>query len=278
MAFVILTSLSSCLKDDSAVLDPDKGFNVIEFANPGEIAIKGSTYPLYVLSYEIVPEVTKTITVSYSGPVSEAPEDITVSLALAPESVIKEYNDKHDKHYELMPSTSYEFTTTSVVIKKGTSKASFDIKFKPNTFDLAKAQVVPLKIVSASSGVVSGNFNTILLNVGAKNAYDGIYQYTTSSNTSLKPDRDVEVELVTKSATTVGLKPGLLGFYSNEVSYTIDPTTFAITVDCPSLGVQTPQDTRSKYDPATKTLTVFWKQGNGGRTFEEKLVFKKPRP
>ena len=52
-----------------------------------------------------------------------------------------------------------------------------------------------------------------------------------------------------------------------------DPLTNAVTVTCPSLGVQTPQDTRSKWDPATKTMTVFWKQGNGGRTFEEKLVY-----
>ncbi|QPH38143.1 DUF1735 domain-containing protein [Pedobacter endophyticus] len=275
--FLVITSLTSCLKDDSLVLDPKKGHNVIEFANPGQIAINGSIYPLYVLSYEVVPEVSTTVTVSYSGPETEAPEDITVNLALAPSSVIEEYNTKQDKHYELMPTSNYTFNTSSVVIKKGTTKASFDIKFKPNTFDLSKALVLPLKIVSASSGIVSGNFNVILLNVGAKNAYDGIYQYTTSASTSLQPNKNVEVELITQSSTTVGLSPGLLATYSNVVTYTVDPTTLAVTVTCPSLGVQTPQDVRSKYDPTTKTFTVFWKQGNGNRTFEETLVYKRGR-
>jgi len=73
------------------------------------------------------------------------------------------------------------------------------------------------------------------------------------------------------------MSPGLLDTYSNAVSYTVDPLTNAVTVTCPSLGVQTPQDTRSKWDPATKTMTVFWKQGNGGRTFEEKMVYLRSR-
>jgi hypothetical protein len=68
-----------------------------------------------------------------------------------------------------------------------------------------------------------------------------------------------------------------LGTYSNAVSYDINPTTNAITVTCPSLGVQTPQDTRSKYDPATKTMTVFWKRRSGSAKFEEKLVYKRSR-
>ncbi|MGE8422876.1 MAG: DUF7015 domain-containing protein [Sphingobacterium siyangense] len=33
----------------------------------------------------------------------------------------------------------------------------------------------------------------------------------------------------------------------------------------------------SKYDPATKTLTVNWTSNGGGRTFEEKFVYTGPR-
>jgi hypothetical protein len=270
--------LSSCLKDDSLVLDPSKGTNVIEFENTAEIAVHGSSIPLYVHSYPITATPTPlTVTVSYSGPASGAPEDIKVKVSLGDLASITKYNTEQKTAFELLDPAAYSLGNLDLTIPKGQKKASFEVKFNTNKFDLTKATVLPLKIVSASSGTVSGNFNVILLNVGAKNAYDGVFNYTTSANTSLVPNKNSTTELITVNATTVRIAPGLLDTYSNAVSYTVDPLTNAVTVTCPSLGVQTPQDTRSKWDPATKTMTVFWKQGNGGRTFEEKFVFSRSR-
>ena len=267
--FLTVTSLTSCLKDDSLVLDPAKGVNVIEFANPGQINVIGSIYPLYVQSYDVVPEVTKTITVSYSGPETEAPEDITVNIALAPTSVITEYNDNQHEEYELMPASNYTMTTTSVVIKKGTSKASFNILFKPTTFDLGKALVLPLKITSVSSGTISGNFNTILLNVGAKNRIDGLYSYKTSATTYLVPNADdKDVPLVTSGANTV--KTNLLNTYANIITYSIDPITNKVTVVG---GFGTPiTDPVSNYNPTTKVMYVKWVTTTG-RNFEETYTY-----
>lgn len=266
--FLVVTSLTSCLKDDSLVLNPAKGHNVIEFANPGQINVIGSVYPLYVQSYAVVPEVTKTITVSYSGPETEAPVDITVNIAIAPASVITAYNTNQSGTYELMPAASYTLSTNSVVIRKGTTKASFDIKFKPATFDLSKALVLPLQIASTSSGIISGNFNVILLNVGAKNRVDGVYNYKTSATTSLVPNaNDNGVELVTSGATTV--KTNLLNTYSNIVVYNIDATTNKVTV---LSGLGTPiTDPSSNYNPATKVMFVKWTAGS--RSFEETYTY-----
>lgn len=270
--------LSSCLKDDSLVLDPSKGTNVIEFENTAEIAVHGSSIPLYIHSYPITSTPTAlTVSVNYSGPASGAPEDINVKVSLGDVASITKYNTEQKTAFVLLDAGSYSLGNLDLTIPKGQKKASFEVKFFTDKFDLTKATVLPLKIVSASSGVVSGNFGTIMLNVGAKNAYDGIFQYTTSATTSLQPNKNREVSLITVDATSVRLSPGLLGTYSNAVSYAINPTTNAVTVTCPSLGVQSPQDTRSKWDPATKTMTVFWKQGNGGRTFEEKFVYKRSR-
>ena len=270
--------LSSCLKDDSVVLDPTKGTNVIEFENTSDIARHGSSIPLYIHSYPIsATPTTLKVTVNYSGPASGAPEDINVKVALGDVASITKYNLEQKTSFILLDPTSYSLGNLDLTIAKGQKKASFEVKFKTDKFDLTKATVLPLKIVSASSGTVSGNFDVILLNVGAKNAYDGIWQYTTSATTSYQPNKNKEVSLITVDATSVKLSPGLLGTYSNAVSYDINPTTNAITVTCPSLGVQTPQDTRSKYDPATKTMTVFWKRGSGSATFEEKLVYKRSR-
>ncbi|MFC4211880.1 DUF1735 domain-containing protein [Pedobacter lithocola] len=266
--FLAVTSLTSCLKDDSLVLDPAKGVNVIEFANPGQINVIGSIYPLYVQSYAVVPEVNRTITVSYSGPQSEAPEDITVNIAVAPNSVITEYNTNQNEAYELMPTSNYTMTTTSVVIKKGTSKASFNILFKPTSFDLGKALVLPLRITSVSSGTISGNFNTILLNVGAKNRIDGLYSYKTSATTSLVPNADdKDVPLVTSGANTV--KTNLLNTYANIMVYSIDPVTNKVTVVS---GLGTPvTDPVSNYNPTTKVMFVKWTSGT--RSFEETFTY-----
>ena len=278
-SFVMIGSmLSSCLKDDSLVLDPSKGTNVIEFENTAEISVHGSSIPLYVHSYPIsATPTTLTVTVNYSGPASGAPEDIKVKVALGDVASITKYNTEQTTSFVLLDPTAYSLGNLDLTIAKGQKKASFEVKFFTDKFDLTKATVLPLKIVSASSGTVSGNFNVILLNVGAKNAYDGVFTYTTSAITSLVPNKNSTTELITVDATTVRMSPGLLDTYSNAVSYTVNPLTNAVTVTCPSLGVQTPQDTRSKWDPATKTMTVFWKQGNGGRTFEEKFVYLRSR-
>ena len=68
LSLVMATSfLTSCLKDDkSLILDPAKGVNVIEFANPSQISSPaGSVLPLYAFAYDIVPTVTLPLTVMF---------------------------------------------------------------------------------------------------------------------------------------------------------------------------------------------------------------------
>lgn len=277
LALIIVgTTLTSCLKDDTAVLDPEKaGSNLVEFINPAVINVAGSSIPLYVMSYPIQATAQSVpIEISYSGAETEAPQDIVVNFAVGSQALIDKYNTEQNTAYLMMPSSWYSIGATSVTIPKGQKRASFNVSINSSLFDLTKPYVVPLEITSVSSGSVSANFGKILLNLGAKNPYDGLYNYKTSANTSLVPNANRNnIALITTGPNTVRISPGLLATYSNEVTYTVNPTTFAVTVTCPSLGVQTPQDTRSKWDPATKTMTVFWKQGNGGRTFEEVFTY-----
>ncbi|TKC06666.1 DUF1735 domain-containing protein [Pedobacter polaris] len=180
-----ITTFSSCLKDDSLVLDPDKGVNVIEFVNPTDIAVHGSTTALYTLAYEILPTATvQTIAVSYSGPEKVAPQDIEVNFGLGTQSVIDQYNTEQGKTgavgtanapYSFLPSNVYTLSATKVVIPKGQSKASFTIAFKTNLLVVGVPYALPLKITSVSYGTISGNFSNILLNVVPKNKYDGVY-------------------------------------------------------------------------------------------------------
>lgn len=181
-------ALSSCLKDDTSVLDPGKaGANLIEFQNPTDVAVKGSTTPLYLFSFPIVNTPTPvTITVSYSGAERVAPKDITVNISVADQAVITQYNTEQTKTFLLMPSSYYTLSATSVVIPKGQKTASITASFKTNMFDLAKAFVLPLKLTSADA-TVSGNFGTALFQVGAKNKFDGVYTWVATQNASDRP-------------------------------------------------------------------------------------------
>jgi len=277
-ALFMVLSLSSCLKDNELIGPDADGAvdNIIEFGNlAAPVSGVTSSIPLFSLSYDLDPEAVLNLKLKCVG-ASKAKSDITVRIELD-NSLLGVYNEENDVELTALPSSSYSLTATEVVIKAGEREAIIPLNLRPNTFTFDHDYALGFKISNVSSGEISGNFGSVIYNISGKNPYDGVYNYRTSAITSLVPNANKTVSLITVGANRVQLSPGLLGTYSNEVYYNIDPSTNAVTVECPSLGVQTPQDTRSKWDPSTKTLTVFWKQGNGGRTFEETFTFQSSR-
>lgn len=205
--FVLATTLSSCLKDTLS-LDPANSTNVIEFKNPSSfVSPYGSKYALYSQSFNLAAENDYPITVSYSG-ANVAPEDITVNLGVDA-AALTQYNTEQHTTYDLIPATLYTIPA-SVVIPKGQRTATVALKVKSNQFDFSKNYVLPVHITSASSGIVSGNFGTILLNVSAKNKYDGRYKVTNVtfrhvSNAAFAAATPRTRDLVTLSATSNSL-------------------------------------------------------------------------
>lgn len=169
-------AFSSCLKDDSDILDPRKaGANLVDWQNPTDIAVHGSTTPLYLFTFPIVNTPTPvTLTVSYSGAELVAPKDVTVDISLAGQEVIDQYNTEQKKSFVLMPTSYYTLSATSVVIPKGKKTASIVANFNTNVIDLSKSYVLPLKLTSPNA-TVSTNFGTALFQVGVKNKFDGLY-------------------------------------------------------------------------------------------------------
>lgn len=308
---VTATAFTSCLKDDTAVLDPEKGTNVIEFGNLAEIAVHGSTTPLYTISYEIKPTATnQNIVVSYSGPEASAPQDITVNIGLAGQAVIDQYNVEQGRSansttaplYVPLPANMYSLTSTSIVIPKGQNKGYGTVALNTSLFAIGVPYVIPLKITSVSSGTISANFSNMLVNVVPKNKYDGIYssvagfiqRYTAPTTPSVgdalngpmagNPD----VRMVTIGANTnqiTGLNWGNAGGGVGGVDpilVTVDPTTNAVTVSsttAPSMKVIAGKD--NKYDPATKTYTLNfdWNQtANKREILGLVITFKGARP
>ncbi|MCF0064995.1 DUF1735 domain-containing protein [Dyadobacter chenwenxiniae] len=173
--FLFGVAITSCLKDDMN-LDPDTSTNVVEFKNPSSfVSPSGSTYSLYTQAFDLAEENDYAVTVSYSG-ASVAPEDIRVTLGLDT-AAITQYNTEQETHFDLITPDLYTMPT-EVTIPKGQRTATVNIKVRSSKFDFSKAYVLPISIVSASTGTVSGNFGTILLSLNAKNKYDGNYTVT----------------------------------------------------------------------------------------------------
>ncbi|RZK18777.1 MAG: DUF1735 domain-containing protein [Pedobacter sp.] len=283
-ALMVTTVLSSCLKNKFDQMNPDASPSVIEFANPAAPAGEtpgGSAFTVFPVAYAVGASVEGTYEVQLSGP-DPAPQDITVNIGVRPAAITQLNAEKSIVAsyipYVELPSSLYTITTPTVTIPAGQRKATVKVLFKTNQFSFTAKYALPISITSTNYAGVSTNFGTILLNVAAKNMYDGLYSYKTSANTALLPNRSLSgVRLVTSGANSVSILPGLLANYTNEVVYTVDPATNLVTVAMTTL---TPIATNasSKYDPATKTFTLSWTSNGGARLFEETFVYQGPRP
>jgi hypothetical protein len=172
---VAMVTLTSCL-DEDPLFDPDKVENVIEFYDIGLIASVNSVYPLYVNSFKEAEVVELTILVSYSG-AQENNQNITVKFKVDP-AALDEYNSTENTDYEVLPSDLFSVDAMEVVIPKGQRQVEKVIKLFTSKFDFTKNYAIPLTITETSFGIISGNFETAIYSVGAKNKYDGIYEVT----------------------------------------------------------------------------------------------------
>lgn len=179
-----ITLFSSCLNDDSLVLDPSEGHNVIEFGNVS-VPVSTSSDPYTVFTPLTVDNETKSFeaVINYAGPDRYAPKDIVVSLALA-NDIIAEYNAAASTSYVALDPAAFEIPS-SVTIKKGESEVRFKITLDPTKFDLTKSNVIAMQITSASSGIVSGNFGKVIYNLPVKSVWEGVYTVTVTNVTGV---------------------------------------------------------------------------------------------
>ncbi|MFC6996102.1 DUF1735 domain-containing protein [Rufibacter roseus] len=250
-----VTGLTSCL-DEEPFFNPEEVQNVIEFYSSNNLAPASTAtavYPMFRNSVEIAPEVDLPIVIKYAGP-NVAPEDITVTVAIADAGIIEEYNEDQDEHFVLLPSEWYSMPTTTVTIPKGQREATLTIKVRSDMFDYDNSYALPLTITSASQGIISGNFNTAVFAIGPKNKYHGLY-----TNTFSRTRRDGSVIVSgtnTAELTTTGansLLGNLIGYYSNLQYMSIDPATNKITVTSPGIAIT---EDVSYYDPATRIIHI----------------------
>jgi len=195
---------SACLKDDSYTFDPKKDNSTLELFGGVRNSVSDS-FAIINSAIDLADEADFAVTVNYAGN-NNAPADITLTLGIDPEAVTI-YNNQEGTDYISMPDSLYSVPSATVTIPKGQRRATWIVKLKPRKFDFTKNFALPVKIMSATAGTISGNFGTMVYAVSIKNQYDGVYTVTGTYKDVNLPDANAKypksVALVTKSATTV---------------------------------------------------------------------------
>lgn len=187
LSFVAI-ALTSCLKDDTMVTDPDKSVgNVLEFGNTGSPSSPAGAphfaYTPLTLDPEKVPTAKFTTSIRYAGAEDVAPQDIVVQLAAAPEAVTA-WNAAYPTAqfpYNQVAAANVTFPST-VTIKKGEKFANVEVTIKADALNKAISNVFAIKITSTNFAKVSGNFGTVIYNLPIKSIWDGKYTYTILNN------------------------------------------------------------------------------------------------
>ncbi|MBL7733433.1 MAG: DUF1735 domain-containing protein [Chitinophagaceae bacterium] len=245
------------------------------------------------------------ITLETSG-VADA--DITVNLSNTTGTTtagdIKSYNDASGENVQIFPSSLYTLPA-SVTIAAGQKFVEFPITFSNTTSLNPNLKYgVGITIASASNGYqVAANMKNMILVFSVKNKYDARYNLTGYHNrVPYTFPYQTEMHLVTTGPSNVifwwpevggvghpiGIGPGnSMSWYGSTVAPQInfDPATDLVASVIgtdpagPPITMFTGAGSRlSKYDPATKHITVDWNyNGNPLRAFFDDMDYLGPR-
>ena len=163
----VVVLLSSCLKSKD-LIGPDADNSagaIIEFSNIDFIASSSATLTVPLARYELVlakgAAAPFKFRVSYVGTGKPAPTDVTVSLGVDPASLAT-HNTQANKKFNLIPASWYTLPA-SVVIPSGQTGVDVTVPVNTANFVADQTYAIPLKITSATSGTVSGNFGTVIV-------------------------------------------------------------------------------------------------------------------
>jgi BT_3987-like, N-terminal domain len=241
-----------------------------------------------------------------------ASSDITVTLALD-QALIDDYNAANGTSYAALPASVYTLNGLTVTIPKGSYSKKVTINMKSEDL-IAGPYALGLKLsgTSDASYTVSGNYNSFVAVLGAKNKYDGIYNLTLSSTGWAAygiADGPTEYDMGLYSLITAGgatvegyyddlpspLQPGATSagahtaFGATTPVFVFDPATDKLV----NVYNSTPDDGRgrtlklnpavtdSRYDPATKTVyasIIMTQNGRPDQYIYETLEYVGPRP
>lgn len=292
---VVLLS-TGCLKD-KGFDDQDYGIQVSE--------IKAVAFPQTSKSPVTVGITAAATPVEVNGPLLSLEES---GVPSADVHVKLEYDQAlvTSKGLEPLPAGTFTLSSMDVTIPAG-SKTLGGLKLtitKSNELDPNIKYGVGFKIVSVDQGYkIAANQSQMIIAFAIKNKYDGVYNLKGYHNRDPYTfPYDTEIHLVTTGPSSVifywpevesnghpiGVGVGSLSWYGDGISPVIefDKATDLVTrvynnpPNSTVITMFTGAGSRlSKYDPATKSITVDWNySGNPLRAFFDDLTYIGPRP
>ncbi len=149
--FAILTvALTSCLKDKPDVDFSNLGVNI-------DLVESGKTYFAQDAITDAKDTITKTFTINISSPNTLSTDEV-VTLGVD-NSIVTSYNAANPGiTYTAFPTTAFKLPVTTVTIKAGQRIGTVSVTIYKNQLDPSLSYMLPIKIVSVSTGTISGNF------------------------------------------------------------------------------------------------------------------------
>ncbi|MGN6194500.1 MAG: DUF1735 domain-containing protein [Ginsengibacter sp.] len=301
----MIFSLQSCLKNNSFYTDFSKGKPAVELP----LAAVHANAPISV-SFDVSNTPSLYYAVVNVASVNKPTSPVTATLGLDVD-FMNAYNDTMSAQnsdyvpYELLPDSTYSLGSLDVTIAAGHREDSIPIQIFTNKMAPGHNYMLPLTIVKSSLPI--SNWNHLMLNIGAKNQFDGVYSVTGTfvdlTNPAFSGDYPKTVSLVTQGLSTDAYFDGDLGgfgyvFYTGSgYSYfgNFDPVftfdadgnvtavTNLYTDPAPrsrSAQLDTSPGTVNKFDLNTKSLDVsyyFMQAGAIRGKIHEIFTYKGPR-
>lgn len=216
----IVFTLPSCLKNNSYYTDFSKGNPAVELP----LAAFHTNAPI-AIAFDISTTPTMYYVVVNVASVNKPTSTVTATLALDT-AFLNSYNaekiaadsDNVYVPYELMPDSTYSITRWDASIKPGSREDSLPVQIFTDKIPPGHNYLLPLTIIKSSLPI--SNWNHLMLNIGAKNKFDGKYAVTGTfvhTNDAFTANYPKTVGLVTQGLSTdayfdYGVNGGTFGY------------------------------------------------------------------
>ncbi|WP_299825818.1 DUF1735 domain-containing protein [uncultured Pontibacter sp.] len=297
---LLALGLTSCLQDKE-IEDQKYGMIDLNAKRIIELPANSSHTSTFALAYEDKETVLDFVTVRLAAE-QVAAEDITVKLSLASsQAIIDAYNEAEEAELVEYPSSLYELQGSglSVTIPKGSRTGVLKLAMNPVDLDPSTTYALGFTIesVDKSGYTISGNFDNLLVTIGAKNAYDAVYRINpeTSSivdaNGLYTDDYPRDISLSTRTANSVVYYDESYAYNNlivNSIAtggaansgirpiYTFDPATGnLVSVTDFNDGTRVFTNVEGKFNEADRSIYIKWTAGRW--TVTENYVFLRER-
>jgi hypothetical protein len=215
------------------------------------------------------------------GGLQYAPNDIDISFAIDTAG-ISTYNAAHGTAYVLLPSSAYTVSSLDDTIKAGqTSSKGQTISITTASLDFTAQYLLPVKMVSTSSGKIDSALQTTWFTINQlNNVYAGSYS-TTGTRYNYNADGSYAGSSAisdTRVLTTMSFDSCSINTIANLGSY--NGTVFYVRVNSdntlefsgylqnnPGSPITNEPGKTSTYDPSTRSWDVHYMYTNTNGTF-----------